>query len=84
MPDLPDFYDVVIIGGGPAGLAAALYAARGLHSTLIIEKAAPGGKINQTDRVGRLPRPLRGNARPSIGQSDVGPGRQVRGGDRDC
>jgi len=38
-------YDVVIIGGGPAGLTAGIYAARGLLRTLIIEKAVIGGQI---------------------------------------
>ena len=69
MPDLPDFYAVVIIGGGPAGLAAALYAARGLHRTLIIEKAAPGGKINQTDRVDDYPGHYEGTPGPVLGKA---------------
>ncbi len=38
-------YDVVIIGSGPAGLTAGIYAARGLLRTLIIEKAGIGGQI---------------------------------------
>jgi thioredoxin reductase (NADPH) len=38
------FYDLIIIGGGPAGLASAVYGAlEGLH-TLVVEKQAPGGQ----------------------------------------
>ena len=42
-------YDVVIIGGGPAGLTAGIYATRAGARTLIIEKAAAGGKANLAD-----------------------------------
>ncbi len=38
------FYDLIIIGGGPAGLAAAVYRASEGLSTLLIEKQAPGGQ----------------------------------------
>lgn len=44
-------YDVVIIGAGPGGLNAALYASRAGLKTLIIEKEIPGGKINTTSVV---------------------------------
>jgi thioredoxin reductase (NADPH) len=37
-------YDIVIIGGGPAGLTAGLYATRSKMKTLLVEKAAPGGQ----------------------------------------
>ncbi len=46
-----DFYDLAIIGGGPAGLAAAVYAAsEGLH-TVMIEKQAPGGQAGMSARI---------------------------------
>lgn len=48
-------YDVAIIGGGPAGLTSGLYAARARLSTVILEKAAPGGQAATTDRVENYP-----------------------------
>jgi thioredoxin reductase (NADPH) len=47
--------DVVIIGAGPAGLTAAIYAARGGLSTVIMESAGPGGKAALTDRIDNYP-----------------------------
>jgi thioredoxin reductase (NADPH) len=45
------FYDLAIVGGGPAGLAAAVYgASEGLH-TVIIEKEAPGGQAGMSSRI---------------------------------
>lgn len=48
-------YDVAIIGGGPAGLAAAVYAARGGMKTVIFEKALVGGQITTTADVENYP-----------------------------
>lgn len=48
-------YDVVIIGGGPAGLTAGLYAARDKLKSLLIEKALPGGLITYSERVENFP-----------------------------
>ncbi len=51
-----DLYDVIIIGAGPAGLAAGLYAARDRYKTLLLEKnGLPGGQIMLTDRVENFP-----------------------------
>ncbi|MFC3833985.1 MULTISPECIES: thioredoxin-disulfide reductase [Deinococcus] len=48
-------YDVVIVGGGPAGLTAAIYTGRASLSTLILEKGLPGGQIAQTEEVENYP-----------------------------
>ncbi len=48
-------YDVIIIGGGPAGLTAGLYAARARLSTLLIERAIPGGQIVNAELVENYP-----------------------------
>ena len=46
-----NFYDLAIVGGGPAGLAAAVYgASEGLH-TVIIEREAPGGQAGMSSRI---------------------------------
>jgi len=48
-------YDVIIVGAGPAGLAAALYTARDRLNNLILEKFMPGGQIINTDRIENYP-----------------------------
>lgn len=52
---MSEIYDVVIIGGGPAGLTAGIYAGRGNLRTVILEKGLPGGQIAQTDEVENYP-----------------------------
>jgi len=49
-------YDVAIIGGGPAGLSAAIYAARGGLKTVVFEKGLIGGQIVLTADLEKLPR----------------------------
>ncbi|MGB9500372.1 MAG: thioredoxin-disulfide reductase [Dissulfuribacterales bacterium] len=48
-------YDLVIIGSGPAGLTAAIYAARARLNVLVLEKVAPGGQILLTDWIENFP-----------------------------
>ncbi len=50
-----DIYDLVIIGGGPAGLTAALYAGRSRLNTLLIEKLAVGGRILLSELIENYP-----------------------------
>jgi thioredoxin reductase (NADPH) len=44
-------YDVIIVGGGPAGLCAAMYAGRGMLKAVTIERGAPGGELLNTDLI---------------------------------
>jgi thioredoxin reductase (NADPH) len=46
-----DFYDLVIVGGGPAGLAAAVYAASEGLRTVLVERQTPGGQAGQSSRI---------------------------------
>lgn len=46
-----DFYDLIVVGGGPAGLSTALYAAREGIETLVIESSAIGGQAGVTERI---------------------------------
>ena len=48
-------YDVIVLGAGPAGLAAGLYAGRSRLSVLIIEKGQDGGQISITDEIENYP-----------------------------
>ena len=48
-------YDIIVVGGGPAGLTAALYARRANKNVLIIEKATFGGQITYSPKVENIP-----------------------------
>lgn len=48
-------YDLIIIGGGPAGLTAGIYAARGKLDTLLLDRLAPGGLVASTEWVENYP-----------------------------
>lgn len=48
-------YDMIILGGGPAGYSAALYAARAGFDTLVIERMAAGGQMTLTDVIDNYP-----------------------------
>lgn len=59
-------YDVVILGAGPAGLAAGSYAGRARLKTLIIEKSAVGGQIAITDEIENYPGSIEHETGPSL------------------
>jgi len=59
-------YDVIIIGAGPAGLSAGLYAARARMNTLILEKDKPGGQIVTTAEVANYPGSIPDATGPSL------------------
>jgi thioredoxin reductase (NADPH) len=63
---MSNVYDVIIIGAGPAGLSAALYAGRARLSTLIIEREKDGGQIVLTSEVENYPGCLEGESGPTL------------------
>lgn len=63
---MEQFYDVVIIGAGPAGLSAGLYAARAKLKTVILEREKPGGQIATTDEVANYPGSIEHATGPSL------------------
>ena len=48
-------YDTIIIGGGPGGYTAALYAVRAGLDTVLLEKMYPGGQMTQTHQIDNYP-----------------------------
>src|SRR3990172_4224961 len=50
-----DMYDLIIVGGGPGGLSAGIYALRATLRTVLIEKGLPGGQVALTDTVENYP-----------------------------
>jgi thioredoxin reductase (NADPH) len=62
-------YDLVIIGGGPAGLTAGLYASRARLNVILIEKLVPGGQILITDWIENYPGFPKGISGPDLVQN---------------
>ena len=52
---MEDLYDIIIIGGGPAGLTAAIYTSRAKQKTLCLESYMPGGQVARTYEVANYP-----------------------------
>ena len=52
---MKNHYDVIVIGGGPAGYSAALYTVRSGFSTLVLERMAAGGQMNETTQIDNYP-----------------------------
>lgn len=61
-----DTKDLIIIGGGPAGLTAGLYGARAALNTLLLEHGMPGGQAATTDRIDNYPGFPQGIAGPDL------------------
>ena len=52
---MDNIYDLIIVGGGPAGLSAAIYAGRAERSTLLVEKGGYGGRVKDTTEIRNYP-----------------------------
>ena len=52
---MSDVYDIIIIGGGPAGLTAGIYSARARMKTLLLEKMICGGQVLMADLIENFP-----------------------------
>jgi len=48
-------YDLIIVGGGPGGMTAGIYAMRAALKTVLVEMGAPGGQVNLSDAVENWP-----------------------------
>ncbi|SKC82380.1 NAD(P)/FAD-dependent oxidoreductase, partial [Maledivibacter halophilus] len=63
---MDNLYDIIIVGCGPAGLAAGLYSARAKMKTLILEKGKTGGQIVTTNEVANYPGSIKEATGPTL------------------
>ena len=68
MPQTEKTWDIIILGGGPAGLTAAIYGSRAGHEVLVLEKMLLGGEIVSTGQVDNYPGFPEGISGPELGQ----------------
>ncbi|HPF45089.1 MAG TPA: thioredoxin-disulfide reductase [Syntrophomonadaceae bacterium] len=66
---MEEIYDLLVLGGGPAGMAAGMYGARAKMKTAIIEKGRPGGQAATTDELENYPGFGRGTTGPALTQA---------------
>ena len=80
-PALDDWHvhDLVVVGAGPSGLAAAVYGASEGLDVLVLESSAPGGQAGSSSRIENYLGFPDGHFRPGPGRPRVSPGREVRG-----
>lgn len=63
---MSEIYDIVVVGGGPAGLAAGIYGSRSRLKTTIVEKGRPGGQAASTDEMENYPGFFNGSTGPGL------------------
>jgi len=63
---MSEVYDILIIGGGPGGLAAGIYGSRSRLKTAILQKGTPGGQAASTEELENYPGFLRGTKGPAL------------------
>ena len=78
---MEQIYDMIVIGGGPAGYTAALYAARSGLSVVILEKLSAGGQMALTEQVDNYPGFESGIDGFTLGEKNAAERRALRRGD---
>ncbi len=68
---MPEIYDMLIVGGGPAGLSAGIYGSRSRLKTAILEKAKAGGQAATTQELENYPGFLKGTTGPALTEAMV-------------